>query len=56
MKIFSFLLLPWNRVKVPSKTFEKGIVSCLHYTLQNLDLIYKSDHYSMSHHTGINAL
>lgn len=41
-------------LKVPSKICEKEIVSDLHNTLQKLDLIYKSDHYSMTHHTGIN--
>ncbi|KAJ7403807.1 hypothetical protein BTVI_75141 [Pitangus sulphuratus] len=48
----------WNRdrEKVPSKTFEKEILSCLHNTLKNLDLIYKSDHYSMTHRTGVNAI
>lgn len=54
--MFSFILSLWNNEKVPSKTSEKEIVSCLPNTLQNLDPIYKSDHYSVTHHTGINAL
>lgn len=43
-------------LKASSKICEKEIVSDLHNALQKLDLIYKSDHYSMTHHTGINAV
>lgn len=41
---------------LPSWTAQEEIVSCLHNALQKLDLVYKSDRYSMTHHTGINAI
>lgn len=52
----AFISFVTVELKVPSKICEKEIVSCLHNALQKLDLIYKSDHYSMTHHTRINAI
>lgn len=52
----TFISFVTVELKVPSTICEKEIVSCLHNALQSSDPIYKSDHYSMTHHTGINAI